>query len=154
LSDNIDGGGGMDVLSYQNHGAAVTFSLQARSDAAYVGFGTGVGGLLNVETIEGSNSGNDTLLGFNGANTFDIKGANAGTVTANINKTLHTEDFSGFENLSGRSFNDSFVFADGAGVTGKISGGFGTDTLDFTSYTTAVSINLRLKLFLEVSAGS
>jgi Ca2+-binding RTX toxin-like protein len=151
----INGGGGADVLSYASRSSAVTFSLQAKtSTPAYVGFGSGVGGLLNVPLIEGSTSGNDTLLGFNGTNTFNISAANAGTVNATFMGTPHTEMFRGFENLTGRDGNDSFVFADGASVTGKISGGAGTNTMDFTAYTTAVSINLQAKTYSTVSTGT
>jgi hypothetical protein len=153
ISNNIDGDGGADVLSYASRATAVTFNLQTKSDVAFTGFGTGVGGLLNVETIQGSSSGNDTLVGFNGANTFNITGTNAGSVSATVNGTPYTEAFTGFENLNGRTSNDNFVFANGAGVTGKISGGIGSDTMDFSAYTTAVSINLQTKMFLETSAG-
>jgi hypothetical protein len=154
IGNNITGGGGADLLSYASRSSAVKFSLQANiALPSYVGFGTGVGGLLDVDTIEGSSSGNDTLLGFNGMNTFDITGANAGMVTGIVNATPHVAQFSSFENLTGRDQNDSFVFADGAGVTGKISGGTGNDTMDFSAYTTAVSINLQSKMFLNASAG-
>jgi Ca2+-binding RTX toxin-like protein len=145
LSDNIDGGGGTDVLSYSGRSTPVTFNLQTSPAPGSVGFGTAVGGVLNVAKIEGGGSGNDTLVGFNAANTFNITGANTGSVGG--------IKFSGFENLSGGAFNDSFIFADGAVVTGKISGGLGFDVMDFSAYTSAVSINLQTKLFLAVSAG-
>jgi len=150
---SIDGGGGDNVLSYASRSTPVTFNLQTSSDVDFVGFGTAVGGLFNVLTLVGSSSGNDTLVGFNAANTFNITGQNAGNVTATINSHIYTEAFSGFENLTGRAFDDNFIFSNTAGVTGTIRGGAGTDTLDFSAYTTAVSINLQTKMFLEASAG-
>ena len=83
--------------------APIKFNLQATYRSAdFVGFGTGVGGLLNVETLEGSSSGNDTLVGFNGANTFNITGTNAGTVNRDRQcDSSHACQFSDFENLNG-----------------------------------------------------
>ena len=154
IGTSIAGGGGADVLSYASRSSAVTFNLQANTALpTYVGFGAGVGGLIDVDTIEGSTSGNDTLTGFNGSNAFDITAANAGMVTGMVNATPHVVQFTGFENLNGRSQNDSFVFANGAGVSGKINGGTGNDALDFTAYTTAVSINLQSKTFTAISGG-
>jgi hypothetical protein len=48
-------------------------------------------------------------------------------------------------NLSGGSGNDTFVFSDGAGLSGgTIDGGPGTNTLDYHLYTTSVNVNLGL----------
>jgi len=50
--------------------------------------------------------------------------------------------FTGIENLLGDSADDIFTVADGASVSGSIDGGTGTDTLDYSSNTGAVSIDL------------
>ena len=46
-------------------------------------------------------------------------------------------------NLTGGNVADKFVFSDGAAITGTINGGTGTDTLDYSNYTTAITANLQ-----------
>ncbi|NJK92564.1 MAG: hypothetical protein HC904_12490 [Blastochloris sp.] len=74
----------------------------------------------------------DTLIGVNGLNVWSITSNNGGTV-AGI-------DFSSFENLTGGSGNDSFVLGNGLGVAGVIQGGGGVNTLDYSAYSTGVSV--------------
>ncbi len=49
--------------------------------------------------------------------------------------------FTGVSNITGGSAADTFTFANGASVSGKLDGGVGTDTLKY-SYTTPVTVNL------------
>ena len=66
-ADTLDGGVGTDAATYYDDTTGVTVDLAA---------GTGSGGdaegdtLIGVETLTGSNLGNDTLLGTTGANTL------------------------------------------------------------------------------------
>src|SRR4029077_10580401 len=55
--------------------------------------------------------------------------------------------FSSFENLTGGSSTDLFQFADAAGITGKLDGGAGGNTIDFSAYTSSVTFNLQAKTF-------
>ena len=50
--------------------------------------------------------------------------------------------FSDIENLVGADGVDKFIFADGAAVAGNIDGGDGTNTLDFSGYTTGRAVTL------------
>ena len=50
--------------------------------------------------------------------------------------------FVNVENLVGGSDEDTFDFADGARITGHMTGGGGYDTLDYADYTTPVNVNL------------
>ena len=50
--------------------------------------------------------------------------------------------FSGFANLTGGSGADDFQFAAGAKVTGVVNGEGGSNTLDYSAYTSAVTVNL------------
>ena len=68
-------------------------------------------------------SGVEILVGGSAADTFIITGAQA---------------FS----LHGGAGNDSFLFNNGASLTGSLDGGSGTDTLDFSAYATARSVIL------------
>ena len=123
LTGTIDGG---------DHGAGDTlsFALSTSSIAFPVGLVT------NVETINGSGTGDDTVLGTDGDDVFEIDGADSGTVNGAM--------FNGFANLDGGLGNDSFQFTANApaSLSGSIEGGGGTDTLGFNGVTTGVDIDL------------
>src|SRR5262249_15136057 len=52
--------------------------------------------------------------------------------------------FTGAQSLHGGAGTDYFRFADGAGVDGIIDGGGGVNTLDYSSYSTSVTVNLQV----------
>ncbi len=56
--------------------------------------------------------------------------------------TISSIIFGGFENLGGSFAGDTFIFEDAAGMTGSIDGGAGINSLDFSAYTTPVTVNL------------
>jgi hypothetical protein len=94
---------------------------------------------VNVQTTSGNlvvngQGGTNTLVGPNASEAWNLTGTNSGTVAG--------VSFSGFENLTGGTGNDLFVFSNGQGVTGTITGGSGTNELDYAAYTTAVTVNL------------
>src|SRR5262249_56725814 len=66
--------------------------------------------------------------------TWDMIGANSGTVNGLT--------FSLFQNLTGGSSNDQFVFFGGGSVSGNIDGGGGTNSLDYSNLMTPVTVNL------------
>ncbi len=87
------------------------------------------------------NGGNDTLVGPNFINTWALTGPNQGTLTAllSANPNVYGRvSFSGVENLTGGSSNDVFQFSTlsaGSGVSSRIDGGGGTNSLDYSYYT-------------------
>ena len=95
---------------------------------------------------ENAAEGNDTL-DFSAVTvplTFNIGSAIVGDGGLPPNTVTHTPG--NVENLMGGVANDAFIFADGvtlAGGTGTIDGGGGTaNTLDYSLYTTNVTVNL------------
>jgi len=58
----------------------------------------------------------NTLVGANTINTWDLTGRNAGTLDGALT-------FSGFQNLTGGSVDDTFVFLPGGSVSGALNGG-------------------------------
>ena len=72
-------------------------------------------------------------------NTWNITASNAGT----LNTTADILTFSGFENLTGGTNNDAFVFTNTFGVTGNIDGGAGgVNNLNMSAYTTGINVTL------------
>jgi hypothetical protein len=89
-------------------------------------------------SLNGGSGNNNTLVGPNAPTGFNITGSNAGTLTSGVSAS-----FSHFQNLTGRSGNDAFIFADGAGVGGNISDiGGAANTLDYSAYIMPVTVNL------------
>src|SRR5262249_27291093 len=89
-----------------------------------------------VAVVFDGGGGSDTLVGPVTAANFNITGVNPGQLGA------FGPSFTEVENLKGGSFNDTFKFSNAARVDGTIDGQGGTDTLDYSAYTTSVTVNL------------
>jgi hypothetical protein len=162
ISDVVGGANSLDFSAYST---PVTVNLAAST-------ATGVGGTVqNILTLRGgagddsltgnaaartiffASPGNDSVTGLGTDNflynadangtadsTWSVTARNSGTLTVGASTTT----FSGVQNLyGGGSGAATFVFADGAGVDGNISGGGGgTNTLDYRAYSTSVIVDL------------
>jgi hypothetical protein len=103
-------------------------------------------------TLHGGPGTNALMSGslFNG---WTITGTNAGTLQ-------NTIAFENIQNLVGSpvaNSQDDFVFDDQAGVTGSIRGGSGSKsvaTLDYSKYTTTVTVDLKLQLATGVGSAA
>jgi hypothetical protein len=95
-------------------------------------------------TLHGG-AGTSTLVGSNVPNVWNITGTNAGSVGSVA--------FTSIQNLVGGTSTDAFKFSDQAGVTGFIDGGAGFNVLDYSAYTTHVSVNLGAHTATGVGGG-
>jgi hypothetical protein len=95
-------------------------------------------------TLKGG-SGSNTLVGPNANETWNITGTNAGDVAG--------VTFTSFQNLTGGTGMDIFLFGAGATVTGVINGGGGGDWLDYSAYSTTVTVNLASGAATGVGGG-
>jgi Ca2+-binding RTX toxin-like protein len=144
----IDGGTGTNTVVAPNATNAWTISALNTGTVDGASF-------VNVQNLTG-NTGNDTftfgpagsmsglitggggsdqIVGANIANAWQITGTNAG----NLNGT----QFTGIKNLTGGTAIDTFLFGSSGSVGGVINGGStGGDWLDYSAYTTSISVNL------------
>ena len=132
---SVSGGVGNDTIMLQAVDPAFTANVSLEGNADNDSFSVvpaNVGG--GSVTVNG-NSGSDTLLGQNTANTWNITANNAGNVNGFV-------QFSSVENLTGGTNNDAFVFTDGVSVNGTLNGLGGTDTINYAAYNTAVIVDL------------
>jgi hypothetical protein len=81
-------------------------------------------------------AGQDTIIGPDIDCDWNITGTDSGTVSGVI--------FTDIENLIGSICSDTFIFADGGRISGLIDGGWGTNTLDYSNYTTDVAVGLYI----------
>ncbi|WP_435640671.1 beta strand repeat-containing protein [Micavibrio aeruginosavorus] len=156
----MNGGGGVDTVTYAAAASAVTVNL---TTGAVTG-GAGNDTLSNFENIIGSafndtltgngsdnviegGTGNDTMDGAGGIDTADYANAASGiTVSlavagAQVTGGAGTDTLSNFENLTGSAFDD--VLAGNSG-TNILIGGAGTDRLTYAAAVAGVTISLAL----------
>ena len=79
--------------------------------------------------------GGDGLIGPNLSNAWVINGGNAGSLNGSTT-------FQNIANLTGGSSNDTFALTGSAFLTGSINGGGGTNTLDYSAFTTQVTFDM------------
>jgi hypothetical protein len=129
VSGSANGGGGTDTLDLSGSASTATVNLASKT-------ASGIGGTWsNLLAFAGNNG--STLAGPNTATTWTLSAVGSGTAG--------TTAFSGFANLTGGTGNDKFTVATGAGANGLIDGGAGTNTLDFSTYSSSgVIVDLPL----------
>ena len=138
VAGNIDGGGGTNTLDYSNLTTPVTLNLQPNT-------ATGIGGTFTHITNFIGGSGSNAIVGPNSDTVWDLTGLNMVSVNG--------LSFSGFQNITGGSGADRFVFETGGGVTGSIDGGGGNNTLDYSPYVGDIVVDLALGTATAVGTG-
>ncbi|NMB87213.1 MAG: hypothetical protein GYA17_02565, partial [Chloroflexi bacterium] len=131
-SDKLTGFGMLlPLYVYDTNGwQLVSLTLSAGNDVL------SLNGLNGAYTVDGG-AGSDTLAGTNTATTWTLTAVDAGNIGG-----AGQFDFSAFENLTGGSGADTFVLAGGS-LSGTLNGGAGSDSLDYSAYTTTVVVNLQ-----------
>ncbi len=130
ISGNLTGEAPTNTVDYSGYGSPVTVNLPPTK-------ATGIGGTwANIQGFVGTGTA-DTLVAANAINTWSISGTNAGTVDG--------ISFAGFPNLTGGNTNDTFAFLPGGSIAGNLNGGAPINTLDYSDYGSAVTVNLETK---------
>jgi Ca2+-binding RTX toxin-like protein len=139
LSDNtgvdgrIYGGSGFDTMDYRLWSAAHPVTV----DLGH-GLASGCSSFNSVEHFIGG-QGVNTLVGTLGDNQWNITGANSGNIGG-----AGVLDWEQFQQLVGGPAKDSFVFSDGAYVSGTVNGGDGYNTMDYHLWTAAHPVTVDL----------
>jgi hypothetical protein len=137
LSGVLNGNGG--TLDYSQDASVVTVNLG--NDSATNLNGGAAGGFANIQSVIGNNT-STRLVGPNQLDYWNITGSNQGNLLATQPYRPGPFTFSQVPNLTGGTVNDAFQFAAGASVSGVIDGGGGTNTLDYSQYSTGVTVDL------------
>ncbi|WP_455205300.1 beta strand repeat-containing protein [Kaarinaea lacus] len=107
ISNQVQGGAGTDTLDFVDTGSAETVNLANNS-------ATRVAAFTSIEAVEAA-GGDDTLIGANDTNQWDITAVDQGSVDG--------VGFTNFSNLTGGSGDDTFNLQLGASVSGIVDGG-------------------------------
>ncbi|HKI37673.1 MAG TPA: calcium-binding protein, partial [Gemmataceae bacterium] len=165
LTGSIIGGSGTDTLDLSAYTSAVSVTLTGSGSTGFTGTSTGVSaGFSGIDVIQ-AGSGANTLTGENVASTWALAGTKTYT-----DANAHSLTFSGFTTLQGGAAantfnvtanttaslkggagNDTFAMYTNATLTGSIDGGGGSNTLDYSNYAGAVSVNLAAGTATEVT---
>jgi hypothetical protein len=146
-------GGGIAGWTVNGTGTGNTFAVSGSGLAATLNGGAGkdtftiAAGVVFDGTIHGSGSGtlvNQSSPGSN--NSWVLTGANAGTING--------APFTGIANLTGGKGNDTFALQPGASLSGRVTGNGGSDSLDWSGYGSAVTVNLASKTATAVGGFS
>ena len=167
LAGTLDGGGGSDALQGPDRAATYTLTgagqgtLGVEGDVAFVGIESLAGGQLDDRFIlrsgaalsgglaGGGGTAGDTLIGPDANNTWQVTGADSGSVAGLA--------FSGIAKLTGGTEDDTFQLRAGGSISGTIDGGLDrevappVDTLDFSLRSSAVSVDLALASATDVA---
>jgi len=163
---DIQGGAGADTLDFSQYDSGLIVTLTGLGtvdgfagsvSTAPTGLEQVIGGTFdNINTLLGSATGDDILSGLSAVSEWTLDGLNSQVAsdgciisfqdfeTINGGSAADTFNFTADENaiVSGGAGNDDFVFAKDATLTGTITGGVDADTLDYSAYTTPVTVNL------------
>jgi hypothetical protein len=113
----------VQTLDLSDTGAGPSGSTFDVSHVSHAGFGA----LTHIQVIGNGNG--STLIAPNLSLTWDIEGTNTGDL-AGMTAPLH---FVSVGNLHGGTVADDFAFSDTGSLGGNITGGSGSETLDFSS---------------------
>ncbi|MFO0902612.1 MAG: LamG-like jellyroll fold domain-containing protein [Pirellulales bacterium] len=162
LAGQAAGGGGSDQIDLSAYTTAATISLTANgASGGFNGAGPGSGTFTEIEQFVGGSASDTFRQDQNVATAWNISADDAGTVQV-ASPSARSATFSSFEKLVGASgANDAFMFADGTGLTGTLDarGGNGVlaplsgDSLDYTAFTTGVSVNLTAGTASNIAGG-
>jgi hypothetical protein len=132
VSGTINGGSsGNNQLNESAYTTPVSVDLTANT-------ATGVGGgIANLQGFVGGSAGGNTLNGPAANTTWIISFTNGGSLTGGFS-------FQAYQNLTGGAGDNTFAFFSPSGaISGLVTGGGGTNTLDYSAYTASVIVDLQ-----------
>jgi hypothetical protein len=102
-----------------------------------------------------------TLDGGNGSNTLDFSSytqpanlpANSWIIDGRNHGTVNGLTFSSIGSLIGSPANDTFAFRTGGSLSGKLDGGGGSNTLDYSAYQGDITVNLPRATAAAIAQG-
>ncbi|MFP6764082.1 MAG: hypothetical protein VB858_10695, partial [Planctomycetaceae bacterium] len=152
----VTGSTGDDTLSFAGYNTARSVQLTTVvAGSGYTGSEASVSAFTGINTITASGQSSDELIGLNSNSTFGLDGTPtyvSGTETLNLgafeiftgNVGQDAFQVSGTQTVTanGGGGSDTLVLADAAVLNGVFTGGSGTDTIDFSAYSSPLTMTL------------
>jgi hypothetical protein len=129
--------GGLQSLTINGSAGGDTFDLSAGTSST-------------AAVVLNGGGGSNTLKGANSGNFWEVAGADAGTLSGAAYP--HAVSFHQVGNLIAGSGGDTFRFDAGATLSGHLIGG-GSDTLDYSPYSSSVVVDLQTGFATGVAGG-
>ncbi len=145
ISGTVNGGGGVNTLDVSGYSLPATIDLQTSK-------ATPIAGTFSNFTSFIGNNATSTLVGTNTTNTWNITGANVGSV--------NSFSFTGIPNLVGGTGADTFKFSSTSGTVLSINGGGAPagqgDWLNYAAFpsSSTVTVNLATGSAANVNGGA
>jgi len=139
----FNAGSGSDTLSYSADSATQLITLTSVSSGIASGSVSngGTDTFTGLEAIVGGSGSSDLITSTIAAETLLVTGVNAGTIDGFA--------FNGVESVNLGDGNDTGIINPGGSLSGNLGFGTGTDTLNYASYGSAITVD-----FSAVSSGS
>ncbi len=139
-AETLDGGLGSNKLNYLNRTTPAEFLLNGfGSKVGFSGAETTANAVFdNMTAVTGSAIGLDSLTGIDSDAVWNIFDGDQVLYQVGSN----TLDIASVENLNGAAMSDIFKFGDGVTTNISLNGGAGANWLDYSNYTSPVSVNL------------
>ena len=124
--ETIVGKDGANTISYGSRDGSISVDFQNRT-------ATGIAGqFFDIRSFIGSSSSNGTLSGLDSGSRWTVAGTNSGAVDGVA--------FANFDQLLGKSGDDTFAFGSDGIITGSIEAGAGRDELNYSNYDGTVEL--------------
>ena len=149
------------IVGGPGNGTTFTGTLTASSASVIVGTSgddtiTGSGSADTIcpgdgnDTIDGG-TGTDTIAFTTNSDTSGITISITGSSSGSITTSTGTSTFTRAESFVGTQYNDTFTMGASGSLTGTVNGGSGSDTIDYSSRTSALSLNMYTGVLTSIS---
>ncbi|MCE9643115.1 MAG: Ig-like domain repeat protein [Candidatus Andersenbacteria bacterium] len=149
------------IVGGPGNGTTFTGTLTASSASVIVGTSgddtiTGSGSADTIcpgdgnDTIDGG-TGTDTIAFTTNSDTSGITISITGSSSGSITTSTGTSTFTRAESFVGTQYNDTFTMGASGSLTGTVNGGAGSDTIDYSSRSSALSLNMYTGVLTSIS---
>ncbi len=149
------------IVGGPGNGNAYTGTLTASAASVMVGTSgddtiTGSGSTDTIcpgdgnDTIDGGTS-TDTIAFTTNSDTSGITISITGSSAGSITTATGTSTFTRAESFVGTQYNDTFTMGASGSLTGTVNGGAGSDTIDYSSRSSALSLNMYTGVLTSIS---
>ncbi|MFO0819773.1 MAG: right-handed parallel beta-helix repeat-containing protein [Pirellulales bacterium] len=151
LTGNADGQGGSDTLDLSANSTARTVNVASVGAVdGFSGSSNNATAFSNIELVTGGTASDTVQQDMAVPTSWNLSGTNAGTLQA----SSRSLQFTSVENLVGSTTaNDTFLWAPASSISGSLNARGGNDSLDYSIYNAAISVDLSAGTAANIGGG-